>query len=391
MSKKVRVRLKVHILLLIAGLLVLICVCLTGCIPDEFTKEEARAQEKTAMDIFAQYLEGELGGGEIEEVSVHKVVLPKDYEYGLTDFVDGRFIYKGESYAFVVNTRTEEIFTSLRVEELKEMGINYVLDYFQISCEEIIESHINVNLMIPAVGEDKEKKFDGMETLLTDVVPVSLDVSKDSIRTVLEDEAYTVSMEIIYKGKDGPEPDGYGIEALPGLKFLNIKHMKSKAEASDELLGIYDYMMSEILKESNRNDSHTTRYARWDHLEKEGFHLFFETYCRECIYGDVVETELEKGRDIKLLVENEWVEVDCHSDIYYFLFAKDLSDKEFKGPVAREYISGSGNRRFDKLKWLRDGKRFVVGIWREPNSFQGWSVFYFGDEAKKRLKDYGWN
>ena len=37
--------------------LALLCICLTGCVPDEFTKEEAREQEKAAMEIFYRYLD----------------------------------------------------------------------------------------------------------------------------------------------------------------------------------------------------------------------------------------------------------------------------------------------------------------------------------------------
>ena len=382
MSKKSGKRLKLSASLLTAGLLVLLSLCLTGCIPNEYTKEEARDQEKAAMEIFARYLEGEPGEGKIVTASVHAAVPPKANGYYLTDFVDGSFTYEGESYKFVVNTRTEEIFTSLRLQELKEMGTDYVQDYFQISCDEIIESHMDVEVRVPALSEDTENRYEGMSISLASVVPVSLDVSEDSVIAILEDETYTVNMDIIYKGKEGPEPEGYGIEALPGLRSLKIKHMKSKAEASDELGGIYDYMMSDILEESVRKDSHTVRYTRWDHLEEGNFHLFFETYCRECTNGNVVETELEKGRDIQLLVDDERVEVDCNKDTGYFLFAEGLSDRESKTLIVREYLKGDGNKHRDKLKWLRDGERFVAGM-REPEIFNGWSVFYLEDGTKE--------
>lgn len=386
MNKKFEKRLKLPVPLLMAELLVSVSLCLTGCnfsdIPDKYTKKEAQDQEKEAREIFAQYLEGELGGGKIEKVSVYEAVPPNDVGFYLTDFVNGRFAYEGESYAFVVNTRTEEIYTSLRLQELKKTGTEYVQDYFQISCDEIIESHIDVTVRVPALSEDKENRFEGMSISLAGVVPISLDVSEDSIKAILEDEAYTVNMDIIYKGEWGLAPDGYEIESLPGLKALNIYHMKSKAEISEALEGIYDYMMSETLKESVREGSPTTRYAEWDHLEEGNFHLFFETYCRECTSGNVVETELEKGRDIQLLVDDERVEVDCNKDTGYFLFAEGLSDRESKTLIVREYLKGDGNKHRDKLKWLRDGERFVAGM-REPEIFNGWSVFYLEDGTRE--------
>ena len=207
MNKKFEKRLKFPVLLLMAGLLVSIGFCLTCCnfsdIPDKYNKKEARAQEKEAGEIFAQYLKEELGGGKIEKVSIYAAVPPNDVGFYLTDFVDGRFTYEGESYAFVVNTRTEEIYTSLRLQELKETGTEYVRDYFQISCDEIIES-------------------------------------------------------------------------LPGLKALNIYHMKSKAEVSEKLDGIYDYMMSEILKESVRKGSPQPVTQSGTILRKEIFICFLK-------------------------------------------------------------------------------------------------------------------
>lgn len=95
-----------------------------------------------------------------------------------------------------------------------------------------------------------------------------------------------------------------------------------------------------------------------------------------------METELEKGRDIQLLVDDECVEVDCNKDFGYFLFAEGLSDRESKTLIVREYLKGDGNKHRDKLKWLRDGERFVAGM-REPEIFNGWSVFYLEDGTKE--------
>ena len=68
------------------------------------------------------------------------------------------------------------------------------------------------------------------------------------------------------------------------------------------------------------------------------------------------------------------------------LFRSDLSNSEYKAPVAWEHLLNNGYTDTKELRWLKDGNRFAVGIWAEPNSFNGWSAFYLGDEARKQLK-----
>lgn len=372
--------------------LIFLCFCLTGCIPDEFTKEEAGEQEKEAVRIFSRYLDEELGDGEIETVSVHKGTPPRTNGYYLTDFVDGTFTYREKSYSFVVNTRTEEIYTSLEVKELEEKGMEYVLDSFDISCDEIVESRLMAGLNVPALGEDKENLYEGRAITLDSVLPVDFEASKEGIEALFEDESYEIKLYITYKGSAGPNQEGYGIEKLPGLKLLELKHMKSKAEASEELGGIYDYMMSETLKETVQNESRAVRYARWKHLEKDGFHMFFESYCREDLDGDIEETTLEADKDIYFLVEGEQIKIFCTGKTNFFFFAENLSEKESEMPVAWEFVRGSGRIGHAKITWLRDKNRYVLGSLgeRKPSAFSaeaGNYAFYLGDAAKEVLED----
>lgn len=372
--------------------LVLLCFCLTGCIPNEYTEEEAEKQEKAAVEIFEEYLAEELGSGEIETVSVHTETLSHTVGYYLTDFVDGKFTYRGQTYSFVVNTRTEEIYTSLEVEETKEKGLEYVLDSLDISCDEIVESRFSIELHVPAMGEDTENLYEGAKTSLSGVLPAAYETSEQDIERLFGDENYELKLYIIYKGKEGLNQEGYGIGELPGLKSLELKHMKAKAVSSEELGGIYDYMMSETLKETAQNESRTVRYARWDHLEQDGFHIFYEGYCREETDGEVKETVLETDEDIYLVVDEERIEVFCAEETNFFLFAENLSAKESEMPVAWEFAVSNGHTRYAERSWLRDGKRFVLGGTgdRKPCVFQGregYSAFYLENEAKKVLEN----
>lgn len=372
--------------------LILLCFFLTGCVPDEFTKEEAVEQERKAMEIFTRYLDDELEGGEIENVSVCKETPPHTMGYYLTDFVDGTFTYGGKSYSFVVNTRTEEIYTSLEVKELEEKGMKYVLDSFDIACDEIVESRFMAGLNVPALREDKENLFEGRLITLDGVLPVDFEASKEEIEALFEDESCEIKLYITYKGSAGLNQEGYGIEKLPGLKLLELKHMKSKAEASEELGGIYDYMMSETLEETVQNESRSVRYARWKHLEHDGFHMFFENYCREDLDGEVKETALEADEDIYFLVEGERIEIFCTGETNFFFFAENFSEKESEMPVVWEFVRESGRMGHAEITWLRDKNRYVLGSLgeRKPSAFSveaGNYTFYLGDAAKKVLED----
>ena len=328
-----------------------------------------------------------MGSGKIESVSVHKDVSPGTVGYYMTDFVDGKFTYQEETYFFAVNTRTEEIYTSLKLEELKEKGREYVLDFFDISCDEIVKNYFYVELFLPALEEDTENIYKGGNTGLMDVLPVTFEVSEQDMEELFRDEKYDIKIYITYKGETGLSREGYGIEELPGLKVLELKHMKDKAEASEELGGIYDYMMSETLRESAQDGVPTVRYARWEHLEKDGFHLFFEGYCRENTDGEVKETLLEEDEDIELLVEGERIEVVCDDETEFYLFAEELSGKEFETPVIWEFVMGNERVGHAERVWLKDGDRYVLGGRgdRKPCAFsgrKGRSVIYMGDMAK---------
>lgn len=372
--------------------LFLLCFCLTGCIPNEYTKEEAEEQEKAAVEIFGEYLAEELGDGEIETVSVHAETSPHTVGYCLTDFADGKFTYRGQTYSFVVNTRTEEIYTSMEVEETKEKGLEYLLDSLDISCDEIVESSFSIKLYVPAMGEDTENLYEGAKTSLSGVLPAAYKTSEQDIEKLFGDENYELRLYIIYKGKEELNQEGYGIREFPGLKSLELKHMKDKAESSEELGGIYDYMMSEILKETTQSESRTVRYARWNHLEQDGFHIFFEGYCREETDGKVKEMVLETDEDIYLIVEEERIGIFCAEETNFFLFAENLSARESEMPVAWEFVVSNGHTRYAERSWLRDGKRFVLGGTgdRKPCVFrgrEGYSAIYLGDTAKKVLEN----
>lgn len=372
--------------------MLLLCLALTGCIPDEFTEEEAGAQEKAAVEIFERYLEEELGDGEIEAVSVHKEEAPHQTGYHLTDFVDGHFTYQGAGYSFVVNTRTEEVYTSLKWEELKEKGTEYALDFLGISCDEILENNFLLNLYVPALLTDGENVFEDGKIGLANVLPATFTASEEDLEALFSDEDYEVKMYITYKGEEKLNREGYGSEALPGLKVLELKHMKDKAEASEKLGGIYDYMMSETLRESFQYGDRIVRYAKWEHLEEAGFHMFFESYCREDVNGEVTEKTLTAGEDIRLFVEGEQIEIVSGGETNFFLFAEELSEKEFETPAVWEFVMDNDRVRYTERIWLKDGNRYVLGGMgdRKPCVFQieaGDFSIYMGEAAKEVLED----
>lgn len=210
--------------------LALICLCLTGCIPDEFEKEDAKEQEKEAVEIFNRYLDEELGGGEIESVSVHRETAGGP-AYHMTDFVDGEFIYGEKTYSFVVNTRTEEIYTSLKMDELKEKGTEYVLDSLDISCDKIVEKRFYIELYVPALEDDTENIYEGKDIGLRNVLPAAFEVREQDLEALFNDENCDIKIYITYEGERW---DGNGANELPALKVLELEPVRERSELAED-------------------------------------------------------------------------------------------------------------------------------------------------------------
>lgn len=211
--------------------LALLCLCLTGCTPDKFTKEEAQKQENEAKEIFNRYLDEELGGGKIESVSVHKGTRRGEVAYYLTDYVDGKFTYQENVYSFSVNTRTGEIYTSLRLEELKEKGTEYILDFMDISCDEIVENQFYIGLYVPALQEDTENLYEGADICLADVLPAAFEVQQRDMEELFYDEKCDIKIYITYEGE---RREGTGAKELPAVKVLQLEPVREQDGDSED-------------------------------------------------------------------------------------------------------------------------------------------------------------
>jgi len=367
---------------------ILLAFCLTGCIPNAYTEEEARAQEKEGRAVFRQYAEENLPGAKITDISVHT---EQNTEGNcLTDYVDGEFFYEGEKYIFVADTVSGEIYTSLAFEEMKEKGIEYVLDTLGISCDKIVENKWYTRYFVPALKDDPDNVFDGEETDLEGVLPVSFDVENDT-EEILSDKDYEIIIYLSYVGDEGLKPEGYDITGMPGLLSLEIRHLKddedrlrtySSVEGEVYHDGIYEYMMQEYV-DMNRDN---VIYSQWREYEKDHVILAYECYRRECQGETVTETVVEAGKDIQMAVGKEQIRVRG-SNVYYYLLETDSDVAEDQNRVVKEMTLNTGKVIYTDYQWLWDGDQYTCGISLPERGFvQGEEVYYTGDAAVKLIK-----
>ncbi|MCM1253891.1 MAG: hypothetical protein NC321_13805, partial [Clostridium sp.] len=104
---------------IIAAATVIASLCIfTGCIPNDYTKEEEKALVKKAEKIAADYLESAYDGAVIKEINAETCA--KDMVNVLTEFARGWFSWQEQTYAFVVSVETGEVYTSVCLNEIQK-------------------------------------------------------------------------------------------------------------------------------------------------------------------------------------------------------------------------------------------------------------------------------
>lgn len=119
---------------------------LGGCIPNNFTPEEEHAFLETASEVVSNFLDKQYSGAKIAHIQAETDVAPDGSGYELTEFASGQFSRQGQTYHFLVNTETEEVYTSVYLpindrSTGRDLDIRAVRNVFPLrdSAEELLE------------------------------------------------------------------------------------------------------------------------------------------------------------------------------------------------------------------------------------------------------------
>lgn len=373
-------------------LLILCLVCVlfgtTGCMKNQFTRDDEEELTDRGKEIFKEYIDFNYEGAEIK--TAEKCVLQDGGYYLLTDYMTGVFSYEGEYYQYAVNVETEDVYTSIAFDEFMEEWKNQIIERFSLEYDRIECTYFNFYISVPAKGQDTENLFpEDAQLRLQNVLPENVDVStykdefaKNENNEVIIDLSYVGSKRIedyhfsseqmewtnapicfsLQHIKDEVELDGYA-RVLPQDVRYYLKEEQG-TEYKYKIDGIYEYMCSEVAVISR--DYYL--YQQWSEYEKNGFIVCYNSYeisDNRLIYSEneyaIDEKVCEAETDFEVYVENDVLKVselqkDALIDVYY-VYVEDLSVVDNEDCA---YVIENDEEDEREYEWQKKNGRYVL-------------------------------
>lgn len=274
---------------------------------------------REAKRISSEYLTDTYKGSVIKDIE--PITTVADAEYALTEYAEGRFVWQKQSYDFVVNTRTGEIYTSVHVNEIKERLEDVLAERLGIASRQTSALDISIYYLDTCDKTGFRKDF-------RNVLPEG-ETAEELFEKISEDpEAYTFSVTLEYKGDEIPQEIMEGGAPFPSMSRVGIYHI---AEEYGLYEGEHWYMDLPILSEEilwRGYSGDTYEYTGNQVMEREGFRVVYNAY--EKIKDEEAVTEMWVGEeDIMLSITDEYIMLDCTKEHFsMYLFATDKESAE---------------------------------------------------------------
>ena len=327
----------------------------TGCIPNNFTREEEEAFLKEAERVAEEQLKEVYSGAAVKKIESKTTV--EDAGYALTEFAGGQFVWQNKYYDFVVNAETGEVYTSVCLDEIRERLKEEIFRGLSIDCYE--SAAVDCNILYLKGCEDSEIWVD-IRNAFINVFPAG-EPADGLFRKILENaEEYSFSMTAQYKGEDIPWEIMEESAPYPTLSGIGIYHI---AEEHELYAGEYNYLSlrrlsSEILVRSFRND--TAEYVKNRTLERGGFQVVYNAYERIREQDEVKEAVIDV-EDILLTVTEEYVSLDCMKENYVMYLS--TTDKKLAGKYRYAYDFIFAEEKPERVTWyLYEGEYVYAGV-----------------------------
>lgn len=328
----------------ITVILSLILCTLTGCIPNSYTAEEKKAFLREAKKVASSYLSDRYRGAVIREIQPETTV--KNAENVLTEFASGKFVWQKQTYDFVVNVETGEVYTSVYLDEIEERLKEAIFRELGITAEETAVGMCNIYLS---------------HVYGYNVFPEEESVEKLFEKVLQDEETYHIFMYLQYKGEDlSPEM----MERESPFSTLWRLHLYHVAEEHALIEGHYGKVTLPILSkeilELNFYDD-TADYTGYQTLEQDGIRVIYNAYERRREQNEVTESVINE-EDIVLTMTDEFIRLDCAKDNYSMY----LSTKDKK--IAKKYLHvfrstpGNAKKETEEGMWysFEDGYVYTV-------------------------------
>ena len=316
-----RIRISVCLSVVILSLALL----LGGCLPDNFTAEEERAFLDAASDVVSDFLEKQYRGAKITHIQPETDVAPDGSGYELTEFASGQFSWRRQTYDFLVNTETEQVYTSVYLAEIVEELKEVLLQGFDIDVSEAAIDDFTI-IYLP-IKDGAGGSY--VDLAFRNVLPQK-DSAEELLQEILQDtEEYRVSIDIQYKGEELPSGIIDQAAPFPALSFVRFYHIDDEHGLCREGREGHSYsimpsLSAEILwLKYQQGSPGNYSYTRNQVMEQDGFCVVYNAYERTMEEGVVTESVI-RPEDITFMVTEEYIALDCAKDNYVmYLSAAD--------------------------------------------------------------------
>ncbi|MCM1045134.1 MAG: hypothetical protein NC417_06465 [Candidatus Gastranaerophilales bacterium] len=359
-------------------LLLMLCT-LTGCIPNNYTEEEKRAFLLEARKVASSYLSDKYSGAEIRVMEPETTVENGGYE--LTEFASGSFVWQKQTYSFVVNIETGEVYTSVCLDEIEERLKAAVFLELGIDSEELAVQRCSIYYL-------KGSEVLSMSRFLN-VFPDGESVEELSEKILQDAESYQLYMQFQYRGEGISQEMMEWESPFPTLQGVSVYHVAQEHALCDEehSYSILPSLSEEILELNFGRD--TASYIRYQTLEQSGIRVTYKAYERRR-EQDVITESVTNEEDITLTMTDEYIRLDCAKDDYSMYLS--TADQEIARKYLYVFLSSQvvANEETEKGMWypFEDGyvyaknRYMTVPYEIQPHYYEG-NVIYSSPQKKR--------
>ena len=352
-SKSNRIRISVCFSAVVLSLALL----LGGCLPDNFTAEEKRAFLEAASDVVSSFLAKQYGSAKITHIQPETDVAADGSGYELTEFASGRFSWRRQTYDFLVNTETEQIYTSVYLTEIEEELKEVLLQGYDIDASEAAIDDFTI-IYLPIKGSEGY-----IDTAFRNVLPFK-DSAEELLQEILQDtEEYHVSIDIQYKGEELPLGIIDQDAPFPALSFVRFYHIDDEHGLCGEGREGYSYSIIPSLSEEilwlkyQQGSPDNYSYTRNQVMEQDGFYVVYNAYERT-MEENVVTESVIRPEDITFTVTEEYIALDCAKDNYVMYLS--AADKKKAKKYCYAFDQGATRKmEIEKGMWYAYEGRYV--------------------------------
>ena len=336
---------------LLAVVIMSLVLLLTGCMIQGYTDEEEAAFLAEAEKVVSDYLTKNYSGAEVTNIQPETTVTDDNSMYVLTSFARGSFSWQGETYSFVVSTRTGEVFTSILQNEIVKRLLDDLLQAFHIDAQETQVHRCSIYLR----GSNLEEGI-AVQNVYPDGV-----TADELYEKILNDtgEYSLSSMTLLYKGEDLPPAISKEDCPFPTLSSVDIYHIADEY-GFEKYNNYYLYELPCFSSEILRLDfsAGTSKYTRNQVWERDGFQIIYNAYERTEKQGTVIESVITED-DISLTVTEGYIALNCTKKNFSLYLS--AADEE----MVKEYLYHYNRTIRDKIDqgvwYAYEGRYFFDG------------------------------